>query len=381
MGRKRLRWRLMFLLIALGLTSIYAGTVFYSKFTQSVRVKELILLKNIGSLALFSPDGQRLAFISSMTGKPYVYTERPEIHIVDLSGIWDNLHPRKLTTFGVGREYPGFTWNNLKPKRLTTTGIGDTGYRGFNWSPDGEKIIYLSKKGLCIIDMNGNERVIRKSGGDSPNWSPDGKMISFHCAPPKWKRGTGEGGSIRVIDVESGKEKVLTTGTKGWHNWSPDGTKIVYTSKENDGYDLWIMNSDGGNKIRLTKDEYADFPIWSPDGSKIAYISCDPKRKPRKRSAIWVMDNDGTNKIKLTPDEDIWHTFTWSPDGTKLAYVRWSPNFVSRGSYDIWVMNSDGGGKMELIPKIPWDGDPSWSPDGKKIVFHMGNDIWLAVLE
>jgi len=44
-------------------------------------------------------------------------------------------------------------------------------------------------------------------------------------------------------------------------------------------------------------------------------------------------------------------------------------------------MNSNGSGKMELTPKIPWDCYPSWSPDGKRIAFHMGNDIWVAVLE
>lgn len=95
--RKRLRWRLILLLTALGLTLAYAGTILYSKVTQSVRVKELILLYNIGSAPLFSPDGQRLAFVSSMTGKPYVYTERPEIHVVEIGGIWNNPYPRRLT--------------------------------------------------------------------------------------------------------------------------------------------------------------------------------------------------------------------------------------------------------------------------------------------
>lgn len=151
MGGKVSRWRLIFLLTVLGLTFIYVGTILYSKFAQNVKVRELILLKEVGSLPLFSPDGQRLAFVSSMTGRPGIYIEGPEIHVIDLDGIWNNSYPRKLTTFGVAGEYLGFTWDDLKPKRLTTGGIEVGGYWDFKWSPDGKKIIYPSKRGLCII--------------------------------------------------------------------------------------------------------------------------------------------------------------------------------------------------------------------------------------
>jgi len=57
--------------------------------------------------------------------------------------------------------------------------------------------------------------------------------------------------------------------------WSPDGSKIVFVSNRDGesmgnigfhGYtEIYIMNADGSNIVRLTKDTYDDeSPIWAP---------------------------------------------------------------------------------------------------------------------
>ena len=40
-----------------------------------------------------------------------------------------------------------------------------------------------------------------------------------------------------------------------WHGVSPDGGDIVYCAERNGNYDVYKMNIDGGEEIRLTSSE------------------------------------------------------------------------------------------------------------------------------
>ena len=56
------------------------------------------------------------------------------------------------------------------------------------------------------------------------------------------------------------------------------------------------MNSDGSNQVRLTDDPEADSGAdWSPDGTRIAFTS---ERDGNRE--IYVMDADGSNLIRVT---------------------------------------------------------------------------------
>lgn len=61
---------------------------------------------------------------------------------------------------------------------------------------------------------------------------------------------------------------------------SPDRSKIVYQSDpdRHDSYSIWIMNTDGSQRKRLTQNE-GMFPTWSPDGNTIYFSG--------RRSGIW----------------------------------------------------------------------------------------------
>jgi Tol biopolymer transport system component len=185
-------------------------------------------------------------------------------------------------------------------------------------------------------------------------------------------------GNLEIYMMNAdGSDQVRLTNNPGddWEPaWSPDGSRIAFTQQvvSGDGVDseIYVMNTDGSDQVRLTNNPGDDwYPAWSPDGSKIAFT---------RNAEIYVMDADGSNQINLTnnPDND-WYP-TWSPDGSKLAFTS------SRGgNHEIYVMDADGSNQVNLSNNPGDDRDPTWSPDGSKIAFmsYRGESFDIYVMD
>ena len=72
----------------------------------------------------------------------------------------------------------------------------------------------------------------------------------------------------------------------------PDGSKIVFTSKRDGNYEIYVMNADGTDRAQLTDDDNWDWqPTWSPDGTKIAFAS-----RQDGNWEIYTMNSDGSGQ-------------------------------------------------------------------------------------
>ena len=230
------------------------------------------------------------------------------------------------------------------------------------------RIAYVSTRGgnpdIHVMDSDGKHRstVTTHDAEDTqPTWSPDGAKIAFVS--------NRNGGNIQiwVIDADGRNPIRLTDGT--WDNhpdWSPDGSQIAYQASrkkalniEKWNYEIYVMHADGSNKKPLTNHPaYDGHPCWSPDGRKIAFAS----NREEILMEIYVMDANGRNVRRITHnfhDQEEKFMPTWSPDGRRIAYV-WN--------LQIYVMDSNGDNQRRLTEK--GEGRyPTWSPDGGTIAY------------
>ena len=142
----------------------------------------------------------------------------------------------------------------------------------------------------------------------------------------------------------------------------PANGKIAFASNRDGNFEIYVMNPNGANQVRLTNNPGLDnFPTWSPNGRKIAFVS----QNISGSYAIKLMNADGTGQTVVTPivfnpNFDGLFSLSWSPDGNKIAFQE---------NADIFTVNVDGSNRINLTNHPAQDYEPSWSPDGTRIAF------------
>ncbi len=219
----------------------------------------------------WSPDGKRIAFNSNRGLSP-------DLYVMDSDG----KNAIRLTRDGRSKSRP-------------------------SWSPDGARITYSSfrldvgNSEIYVMDADGNNEINltnHKWNDVKPSWSPDGREMAFES----FRTGAfNDPTHIFVMNADGTERRNLTADTHLRFNsapsWSPDGHRIVFSSKFNlAGDDIFVITADGKELEQLTDGPgTSGLPVYSPDGRKIAFVS-----GRREDSNIYLMDANGKNAVKLT---------------------------------------------------------------------------------
>lgn len=142
---------------------------------------------------------------------------------------------------------------------------------------------------------------------------------------------------------------------------APETAKVVFTSRRDGNFEIYIMNPDGSDQVNLTQHRDKDAsPVWSPTGEQILFTS-----DRGGVEELYLMDADGTN-VRQVFKKLIGREFpTWSPDGKSVAYHRFH-------TLSIYTASIDGKDEEELAKGL-W---PAWSPNGAEIAFTTGEFAW-----
>lgn len=219
----------------------------------------------------------------------------------------------------------------------------------------------------------------------APSWSPDSTQVVFVCyRRQRIETEFGdhyqgpydgiEGYKLREIclsDVDGGNRHQLTDNLVADYDpsWSPNGMHIAFvsTSEDDAGSNIFVMQRDGTNLIRLTlaAAEYRK-PRWSPDGSTIAFA------RDNTGEGLYVVEIDNNQTTRLV--EGLVLDFAWSPDGESIVFYQ---HLAS--SQEILMVDIETGSILQLTNNQLRDFEPVWSPDGYHIAFSSERENGIQV--
>jgi tricorn protease len=310
------------------------------------------LLADTGGTAerpLFSPDGTRIAYVSTKPGDA-------GIEVLDLAA--GRLH--RITY-------------DERPPDLDA------------WSADG-RYLYFSSSEMTIgypaairrvptaggtpVDVRGEPYVNQMDGMPSP----DGSQLAYvrNGFTQWWRRGHShiDTSSITVERTATRTFESVTDGSSKdrWPMWSPDGSALYYVSDRSGTDELWVRRDRRARQATTLGPGRIVWPTIARDGKLIAF---------ERGMALWTYDPQsgvahalaieprGLSTSLETARQTLrasFGAFDLAPDGKKLAFI---------AGASVFAVDAAEGGDAQSIPmRQPAAADePVWAHDSRRVAY------------
>lgn len=224
---------------------------------------------------------------------------------------------------------------------------------------------------LQVSDADGaNPRTVLQSTQPilSPNWSPDGERLAY----VSFENAKAE---VYVQELSSGRRNTVASfrGLNSAPAWSPDGKKLALTLSKNGNPEIYVLELASGDLSRVTHNSQAidTEPVWMPNGREILFTS-DRGGRPQ----IYRVDADGGRAERVTFEGSYNASADISPDGKTMAMVH-----AVNGKFHIAIQDLQTGA-VQVLTDTTADESPSFAPNGRMILYateQKGRGVLAAV--
>jgi tricorn protease len=308
---------------------------------------------------MYSPDGSRLAFMSTRTGSTDVW-------LLELA----HGTLRRLTFDDGNEQLDG--WSRDGKWIYFSSGAHDVGGQADEYR--------VSAEGGTPMIVSGERFFAEFMGAPSPDGSTLAVIARGMGQAQWWRKGRShldesEIWLERVASPSPSYTRLTPLGAKRqWPMWDAQGQHLYFVSDEGGPQNLWTIPVSGGTTRQVTRfrDGRVLFPTITSDARTIAFErdfdiwTANPATGDANKVAIALRGAPAATGVEHLTLTTGFQDLSLSPDGKKLA-------FTAHG--DVFAASATDGGDAARVTATPAvEAQLAWAPDSRRLVYAANRD-------